>query len=34
MKNKMNDWVEILVKVAIYALGLISGVGASSSNIF
>ena len=32
--HKMKNWVQILVKVAIYALGLISGIGASASNIF
>ena len=30
----MKNWVRILIKVAIYALGLISGIGASSSDIF
>jgi hypothetical protein len=29
-----KNWVEILIKVVIYALGLISGIGASASNIF
>ena len=29
-----KTWLQILVKVVIYALGLISGIGASSSNIF
>ena len=30
----MKNWVQILIKVAIYALGLISGIGASASNMF
>lgn len=30
----MKNWVQILIKVAIYALGLISGYSASASNIF
>ena len=29
-----NSWVQILVKVVMYALGLISGIGASSANLF
>lgn len=30
----MKNWVQILIKVAIYALGLISGIGATSASIF
>ncbi len=30
----MNKWFQILIKVAIYALGLISGIGASASSLF
>lgn len=29
----MKNWVQILIKVAIYALGLISGIGATTANI-
>ncbi len=29
----MKNWVQILIKVAIYALGLISGIGATAANI-
>lgn len=28
----MKNWVQILIKVAIYALGLISGIGASAAD--
>ena len=30
----MKKWVQILIKVAIYTLGLISGIGASACSIF
>lgn len=30
----MNKWVQILIKVVIYALGLVSGISASACNIF
>lgn len=30
MKNK---WINILIKVAMYALGLISGIGATAANV-
>ena len=29
----MKNWIQILIKVAIYALGLISGIGATAVNI-
>lgn len=29
----MKNWIEILIKVAIYALGLISGISASAYNV-
>lgn len=28
-----NKWIQYLIKVALYALGLISGIGATAANI-